>query len=95
MMPDAKGQPLPGEWWQSSSGKKLYIIGKDSEGRLIYQVGDAARRLQTDSSGWDDCQHLPDCTGWDWVAPDWVELTPDEYGWHVLRRGVDQCRHVN
>lgn len=37
-------------------------------------------------------KHLPDCTGWDWQAPDWVELTPEEYGWHVLRRYVDHVK---
>lgn len=34
-------------------------------------------------------KHLPDCTGWDWQPPDWVELDPVNYGWHVLRNGVD------
>ena len=38
-------------------------------------------------------KHLPDCTGWDWQEPDWVELDPVNYGWHVPRRDIDHWRH--
>jgi hypothetical protein len=57
-----------------------------------------SRDLECDintSGNWHGAKHLSDCTGWDWKPPDWVELDSVNYGWHVLRRGIDQCRHVN
>ena len=86
--------PQAGEWWGDDSGPAFYMIGRNTLGQMVYEVRSRSRSyIENDTTNyWADAVHLPDCTGWDWKEPDWVELDPVNYGWHVLRAGVDQCR---
>ena len=113
-MPGEKGQPLPGEWWETRQGGRAYVAA------LLPDTSPIPSSPHSQLTGWlsenqrvvggswsrkgewvmsksrnDLVKHLPDCTGWDWQPPDWVELDPVNYGWHVLRANIDQCRHRN
>lgn len=93
-MPDEKGQPLPGEWWGIRGKPVFYIVGYTASGEIVYQA--ISRQVFIGIHGWSKAaEHLPDCTGWDWKEPEWVPLDPETYGWHVLRKGVDQCKYKN
>ena len=92
-MPDENGYPMAGEWWGYDK-PAFYMVGFSSGGRMVFQCRDLECDIDT-SGNWHGAKHLPDCTGWDWQPPDWVELDPVNYGWHVIRLNVDQCRHVN
>lgn len=83
--------PQAGEWWGDDSGPAFYMIGRNSHGEMEYEIRSGKRSyIERDITNyWADAVHLPDCTGWDWKEPDWVELDPVNYGWHVLRAGVD------
>lgn len=112
-MPGEKGQPLPGEWWETRQGSRAYVaallpdtspIASSPHSQLIGWLNEHQRVaagswsingewVTTSPSKQDLVKHFPDCTGWDWQPPDWVELDPVNYGWHVLREGVDQCKN--
>lgn len=114
-MPDEKGNPLPGEWWETRGGGRAYVaaslpndlpISSSPHSQLTGWLNEHQRVVAgswsskgewvtTSQSKQDLVKHLPDCTGWDWRPPDWAPLDPVNYGWHVLRIEVDQCRHVN
>lgn len=108
-MPDEKGQPLPGEWWETRNHERAYVVASLPENLPIqssphshlagWVIADGRIRgvswsrkgewIAECDGGRDLIKHLPDCTGWDWQPHDWVELDPVNYGWHVLRKGVD------
>jgi hypothetical protein len=94
-MPNENGNPLPGEWWGDNSGPAFYMISHNTHGQMVYEVRSGENSyIENDSTNyWADAVHLPDCTGWDWQAPEWVELDPENYGWHVLRADLDWCIH--
>ena len=87
-------QPMAGEWWRKmSSGRIVFIIGKDADGYIIAHDID----YDTQFANAQNCEHLPNCTGFDWAEPkpeepadDWVILDPVIYADHVPRDGVDE-----
>lgn len=92
-MPDENGKPMAGEWWGEHGKPQYYMVGNNPAGNMIFC--DASGFPAKDDDGeWWGAVHLPDCTGWDWQPPDWVELDPVNYGWHVLRAGIDECKAI-
>ncbi len=64
-----KKQPQPGEWWWVD--EVLYIVGYTHSGNFIIEFADGKTEVCEPLSSYEfeTWQHLPNCTGFDWVEP--------------------------
>lgn len=85
-MSEQSKTPQPGEWWETGTGSRVFIIGWTFGSSVVYQ--DHSLRLQTATDGiihkW---VHLPDCTGWTWRAPKTID---PGVGYRLIDKDVDQ-----
>jgi len=68
-------QPQSGEWWGADDGSIAYIVGVKRNGDVILE--DERGCHYNGGQDWNEWRHIPDCTGFDWVAP--VETWPKYY----------------
>jgi hypothetical protein len=61
-----------GDWAVGDDGERLFLVGSSHGGNLVCQTA-AGTLVYT---GLMDITLLPDCTGWDWVAPAPAPLAP-------------------
>ena len=86
-MTEQTKRPRAGEWWEDENGLRCHVIGIRADGRTVFESRQAGSVwTQRDTTGW---QQLEECDSFEWVKPDWVEITDPD---HVLRRGVDHVQ---
>ncbi len=77
-------KPKSGEWWENETGLRCHIVGIRADGRTVVESKRSGMIcMQLHATNW---QRLDGCDSYEWVKPDWVEITDPD---HVLRRGVD------
>lgn len=79
------------QWVQSKADeRRLFVVGVLTEGRLVVELNRNCVLRIVDEIALADFEHLPDCSGWDWVAPvpapKVIDVDPGE-GWRWLEKG--------
>ena len=92
-----KKQPQPGEWWRQRNGNIAYVAGRRPEcddtnwPLVVVDTYGVCREPHTEDGCLDEphipcaedlVEHLPECTGWDWVPETWPK-------WYVRTSGAD------
>ena len=97
-------KPVAGEWWNLVDVGLVYIIGWRPSGQVVFDADNGG--IDWCSYDAKDWTHEPECTGKDWVKPDWVtqDRVPyrkefdefrwgDDYVWLKNQSGIEKYRH--
>ena len=68
--------PKAGEWWVTSWGPIVYVVGRLSIGGCVVEYKDHTTQVIKKIAFFDGWRHLKDCTNFDWEEPKTESVHP-------------------